>query len=184
MTEFEGVQCHKVVDLGLSQIYLSAEKLANIRTWFRSDDLASFEPLPVHDFGNGRLTLTDGHSRAFAAYKAGVTHVPVVYDTDDMITSALGQLLYKQDLVWCDRLGLHNVRDLENRILSSADYQRLWLDRCKRAYHLLAQTDEEKRDILAGLCPTRYLYGASQDLSILYFEDEREQTFAVSNTIL
>lgn len=181
MMNFEGIQYHKVLDLGLSQIYLSAEKLAGIRTWFRSNDVSGFEPLPVHDFGNGRLTLTDGHSRAFAAYKAGVTHVPVVYDTDDMITCAIGQLLYKQDLIWCDRLGLRDVRDLENRILSSGDYQHLWLDRCEKAYNLLSQTNEAQRESLAKLCPALFLYGASRDLSILYFGDEQEQTYTISN---
>ena len=179
--QFEGIQYVKVVDLGLSQIYLSADKITRVRRWFRSDDLSVFEPLPVHDFGNGRLTLTDGHSRAFVAYKTGVTHVPVVYDADDMIISELGQHLCRHDIVWCDRFELRDVRDLESRILSSGDYQRLWLDRCEKAYNLLSQTNEARRELLVKLCPALFLYGASQDLSILYFEDEQEQTYTISN---
>ena len=66
-------------------------------------------------------------------------------------------------------------------ILSSGDYQRLWLDRCEKAYNLLSQTNEARRELLVKLCPALFLYGASQDLSILYFEDEQEQTYTISN---
>lgn len=44
--------------LGVSQLYVSTEKLARVRAWF---DPRSMTPLPVRDFGNGRLTLTDGN---------------------------------------------------------------------------------------------------------------------------
>lgn len=38
------------------------------------------------------VTLTDGHTRAYIAYKNGVSYLPVIYDNDDMITSKVGQL--------------------------------------------------------------------------------------------
>ena len=56
------------------------------------------QPLPVHDFGDSRLTLTDGHSRAFTAYQHKAK-VPIVYDTDDIVTCDEGQMLYKNDIV-------------------------------------------------------------------------------------
>ena len=87
---FSGVRYFSVLELGVSQIYLNEQKMANIRKWLNTNDLTKFEPLPVCDFGNGRLTLTDGHSRAFGAYTMGIHKLPVVYDTDDMISSDIG----------------------------------------------------------------------------------------------
>lgn len=45
------------------------------------------DPVPVHDFGNGKYTLTDGHSRVYVAYEHGLTHVPIAYDKDEIMRS-------------------------------------------------------------------------------------------------
>ena len=70
--EFTGTKNYPLLELGLSQIYLNKRKIDAIETWFNPDDLSNFTPLTVHDYGNERYTLTDGHSRAYVAYKAGV----------------------------------------------------------------------------------------------------------------
>lgn len=178
---FSGVQWADIESLGLSQIYLNADKLARIREWFDPNDLSGFEPLPVHDFGNARLTLTDGHSRAYTAYRAGLQKIPVVYDLDPIVTSDTGLMLYRDDIVWCERFGIRTVRDLENRILSGADYQTLWLDRCSRAYVLLTQTTPAQRSAMQEAHPGLYLYGASADLKVLYFEDAHGALYEFPN---
>ena len=101
-------------------------------------------PLPVYDFGNGRLTLTDGHSRAFIAYQYNLK-IPIIYDTDDIVICKEGQLLYKNDINWCQRFNIHTVADLESRIVDSTDYQYLWIERCNRAYNLLTKVNENER---------------------------------------
>ena len=176
--QVDGIAWIPVTDLGISQIYLSQQKLDNIQTWFTPNNLDNFQPLPVHDFGNGRLTLTDGHSRAFSAYAAGLQTVPVVYDLDEIITNSTGQLLYRNDIFWCDRFGLHSVADLRDRILPPDLYQALWNRRCDAGYHLLTQTTPEQRLSWASLHSNLYLYGASEDLSILYFEDAEGNSIA------
>ena len=170
---FRGTKYVPITDLGLSQIYLNRQKLLNVEKWFDPEDLSNFKPLPVHDFGNGRLTLTDGHSRAFVAYRHGVDKIPVVYDTDAMITSETGQTLYKTDILWCERFHIKAVCDLASRILSAEEYQRLWIDRCTRAYHLFTKTTEKQRDNFRLLHPGLFLYGANEDLNILFFENEK-----------
>ena len=62
----------EIKDLGLSQIYLNRRKIDAIRKWYCIRKTDEYEPLPVYDFGDGKLTLTDGHSRAFVAYKLGI----------------------------------------------------------------------------------------------------------------
>lgn len=169
-----------ITELGLSQIYLNKEKLLNIEKWFNPDDLSNFHPLPVHDFGNGRLTLTDGHSRAFIAYKYGLDKIPVLYDTDDMIISKTGQLLYKNDIIWCERFHLNDISDLETRIITNEEYQTLWIGRCDKAYNLLTQTTEEQRIDLNLLHSNLFLYGSSENLDILFFENEEGEIFEFS----
>ena len=65
---FQGIKWVSPTDLGISQLYLNKSKLSDIETWFDPNNMNLCQPLPVHDFGDDRLTLTDGHSRAFTAY--------------------------------------------------------------------------------------------------------------------
>ncbi len=169
--QFTGICWVALESLGLSQIYISKTKLRQVETWLNPQDLSNLSPLPVHDFGNGRLTLTDGHTRAFALWRAGVKTVPVAYDLDDMITCALGQLLYKNDIVWCERFGLTSIADLQNRVVCEADYAKLWNERCDVAYELLTQTTPAQREIWQAQHKGLFLYGISQDLHTLFFED-------------
>ena len=175
--EFKNVINYPVLDLGLSQIYLNADKISAIKEWFVPDDLSVFEPLPVHDFGNGKYTLTDGHSRAFVAYKNGITHIPIVYDMDDIVVGETGQMLYLTDIEWCNRFRLENISHLENRILTKEQYQRHWIERCDKSYYLLTQTTEKERKELQKVEPELFLYGASEDLLELYFENIKGEIF-------
>ncbi len=175
---FQGVQWVAPSDLGISQLYLNKSKLDNIKKWFDSDSMDRCRPLPVHDFGDNRLTLTDGHSRAFVAYRYKVK-VPVVYDTDDIVTCDEGQMLYKNDIVWCRRFNLRTVADLENRIVSDSEYQSLWIDRCEQAYNLLTKTEDCERTDIQQQYPELFLFGANEDATICFFENLSGKIVAV-----
>ena len=152
-----------------SQLYLNKSKLENIEKWFDPNNMNLCQPLPVHDFGDGRLTLTDGHSRAFIAYQYKAK-VPIVYDTDDIVTCDEGQLLYKNDIVWCRRFNLQTVADLENRVVDDSEYQSLCIDRCERAYNLLTQTNAYERADIQRQYSDLFLYGANEDLTIYFLK--------------
>ncbi len=152
-----------------SQLYLNKSKLENIEKWFDPNNMNLCQPLPVHDFGDGRLTLTDGHSRAFTAYQHK-TKVPIVYDMDDIVTCEEGQLLYKNDIVWCRRFNLQTVADLENRVVDDSEYQSLCIDRCERAYNLLTQTNAYERADIQRQYSDLFLYGANEDLTIYFLK--------------
>lgn len=182
--EFQGIKQMNIAMLGLSQIYLCADKIASILKWFDPQHMDVFQPLPVHDFGNNRYTLTDGHTRAFVAYKNGISALPVVYDYDDIVTNAVGQMLYKEDIQWCERFRLYHVKDLENRIVNKIQYQKLWEDRCDRSYNLLTKTSQSERIQFQNLVPNLFLYGASEDISTLFFENEAGQLFIYKENVL
>lgn len=170
--EFSGIKIIPIESLGISQIYLNEDKIKNIESWFDPQKMDSFLPLPVHDFGNDKYTLTDGHTRAYVAYKNDITFLPIIYDTDNIVSDYPGHMMYKIDIDWCNRFGLKNIRDLRNRILSNNMYEKLWFERCDRSYHLITQTTDEERNYLQSLFPELYLYGASENRQIFYYEDQ------------
>lgn len=114
-----------VFDLQPSQFYLSREKIEKIRSWFHPEDLSEFQPVPVKLL-NGRLILTDGHTRTWVASQAGLTKIPLVWDED-----ALDWELYQRCVDACQERNIYSVRDLSSRILSPEEYQEKWLHWCK-----------------------------------------------------
>lgn len=175
--EFDGIKFINIDLLGLSQIWLSSKKVEAVTEWFDPKCMDRFQPLSVHDFGNKAYTITDGHTRAYVAYKNGVSALPVRYDNDDVITNPVGQMLYKADLDWCKRFKLSHIMHLENRIIAQSAYQELWIERCDRSYDLLTQTSQEDRMQLQKIAPDLFLYGASEDMSALYFENAAGELF-------
>ena len=110
-----------ITSLQPSQLYISGGKLRMVNEWF---DRADFDAIPIKRFG-GRNLMTDGHTRAVAAYLAGWETIPVYLDEDDLDMRA-----YAIDLKWCDDEGIGSPIDLVNRIVSHKDYEKLWRKRC------------------------------------------------------
>ena len=169
--KFDGVKLIPILELGVSQIHLNERKISEICKWFDPREFTNYPPLPVYDFGDGRFTLTDGHSRAYLAYRFGITHIPVVYDCDEMVTSELGLLQYRKNIEWCQRYNISTVGDLENRIVSDSQYRELWVERCDKSYNLLTNSTESVRKAFQEQHPQLFLYGSNENLSVLFFED-------------
>ena len=73
----------KLKDIQPSQFYISEKKLHDIEAWLNPEDLSGFEPIPVKIL-DGVPVMTDGHTRAAAALRAGLTAVPLAADEDDL----------------------------------------------------------------------------------------------------
>lgn len=110
----------KLIDLQPSQFYLSQEKIEGINSWFRSDIFDDFSPLPVKIL-NGKVVLTDGHTRAWVAYRNGFEKVPLTWDEDELDWEA-----YQLCVDECQRQGINSIADLNNRILSPEEYTLKW----------------------------------------------------------
>ncbi len=174
---FNRIKSISIDSLGLSQIYISQEKYASVSEWFSLDNMESFQPVSVHDFGNGIYTLTDGHTRALIAYENGLTMLPAIYDNDDIVTNPTGQSLYKADMEWCARFGLNHIKQLGDRIIDKDLYKKLWIERCDRSYNLITKTTDSERLRLQKLVPNLFFYGASEEMSELYFENASGDLF-------
>lgn len=182
--KFCGIKQINIDSIGLSQIYISLDKYSAVTEWFCPEHMEIFQPVSVYDFGNSAYTLTDGHTRTLVAYQNGISAVPAIYDNDDIVTNTLGQMLYKADIEWCARFGLLHIKHLENRIINKSKYEKLWMERCNRSYNLITGTSENDRIELQALVPELFLYGASEDVSELYFENESGDLFVYRKHIL
>lgn len=111
-----------------SQLYLSEKKVCQVREWFKTISPQDFQPLPVKEM-EGRLFLTDGHTRAFVAYEAGWETIPLVLDEDDLNWTA-----YLTCVKAAEAAGVYSVADFKDRILSEEDYQQKWIDWCQSIF--------------------------------------------------
>jgi len=111
-----------------TQLYVNAEKLAAVLD--RVGPSHEFGPLPVYAF-DGQRYLTDGHTRALAAYLTGAETVTVEYDED--LPAKYDVALYRECIAWCDEAGVERVSDLVGRVLAPEAFERAWLERCTRA---------------------------------------------------
>jgi hypothetical protein len=117
-----------------SQLYLSEAKVAAVRTGSRP-----LAPLPVKRLG-GRVVLTDGHTRAFVAWRSGQRQIEVHWDGDDLDWEA-----YEACVAWCRAEGIRTVADLTGRIVPPEEYEVVWLQRCARMQRRLAATRREEQ---------------------------------------
>ena len=117
-------------ELQPSQLYISTAKLAEV---LRSFDLARIEPVPVKRLGDD-LVMTDGHTRAFAAFLCGAAEVPTVPDEDELDWEA-----YEICVRWCRQEGIRWVGDLVGRVVGPDDYETVWRGRCAAMHRELAE---------------------------------------------
>jgi hypothetical protein len=123
----------KLSDLQPSQLYVSADKLACIERALTGEQPPAIEPLPLKRLGP-RTVLTDGHTRALAAFRAGCRSVPVYWETDELDWEA-----YEICVHWCLQAGIYSVADLQARVVTAEQYEELWYERCRAMHRWLAE---------------------------------------------
>jgi hypothetical protein len=115
-------------DIQPSQLYVNLMKLQNILSWFKPEDINSYDAIPVKRLNN-RIIFTDGHTRAYAAYLKGINEIKVYWDQDDLDWNA-----YQICVDWCINENINSIVDLEKRVISDEDYKVLWLEKCRKMH--------------------------------------------------
>ena len=114
------ISCLVLTDLQPSQFYISEKKLRDIENWFDPKDLSGFEPIPIKLL-DGKLVMTDGHTRAVAAIKAGLDSVPLVWDEDELDWD-----MYRACVSACQEQNILSPADLLTHIISEEEYKEKW----------------------------------------------------------
>jgi hypothetical protein len=120
-------------DLQPSQLYICSEKLAQVTQSLQAAAGAPIDPVPVKQLG-ARIVLTDGHTRACAAFQEGCASIPAFWETDELDWEA-----YEVCVQWCRQEGIHSVADLPSRVVTADKYEALWYKRCRALHDRLAE---------------------------------------------
>ena len=152
-----------LADIQPSQFYISEQKLSAVERWFTPSDLSNFGPIPIKLL-DGVPVMTDGHTRAVAALRAGLAAVPLVWDEDE-----LDWRMYRACVIACHSRGIDSPWDLLDRIVSAEAYAVRWDRWC----------DRMQASVAAG--PTLQIFTSYADLDgprlmEVYAESNRENT--------
>jgi hypothetical protein len=134
----------KLDEIQPSQLYISSAKLARVMTSFDPLRPESLAPIPVKALGD-RVIMTDGHTRAFAAFSCGLAQVRVFWDEDELDWEA-----YAICVEWCVEAGIRTIAGLEDRVVDPQAYQVLWLDRCAEMHCELEARRKTTRESMHG----------------------------------
>jgi hypothetical protein len=115
-------------ELQPSQLFLNLKKLEDILSWFKPEDINSYDAIPIKRLNN-RTIFTDGHTRAYAAYLKGINEIKVYWDEDDLDWNA-----YQICVDWCINENINSIVDLEKRVIPDEEYKLLWLDKCRKMH--------------------------------------------------
>lgn len=107
-----------------SQLYISRSKLERVLDHFRSGNIDGIEPVPIKTL-DGEYVSTDGHTRMFAWFINGVLEIPVIWEDEELSWEE-----YRVCVKWCKDEGITWIGDLNDRVVSDSEYQKLWYDRC------------------------------------------------------
>lgn len=108
-----------------SQLYISKDKCLRIQKWFNPADLSNFEPIPIKQLGD-KIIFTDGHTRAYMAYKVGLSQIPVYWESDD-----LDWTFYQKCVEACEEEEIYTIADLSGRVVDEVNYTLLWRNWCE-----------------------------------------------------
>lgn len=114
-----------------SQLYISKGKLERVNQWFNPRDLSSFEPIPVKRL-NGKIIFIDGHTRACAAWQAGLQKIFVCWYDEE-----LDWEMYEKCVEQCHVEKINTIGDLSERIVEEEQYKVLWYHWCDKLQEAL-----------------------------------------------
>ncbi|GKX66087.1 GNAT family N-acetyltransferase [Inconstantimicrobium mannanitabidum] len=104
---------------------------------------------------DNKILVIDGYSRLVVAVQKGFSYVYGYMDKGN--DNDEQKAFYKTCFSWCQEAGVNSVYDFNNRIVSSEEHKKIWIDRCQRYFKEKAneglgkvKTLESKRLILRG----------------------------------
>jgi hypothetical protein len=108
---------------------------------FARHELDTQEAVSLWRLGD-RLVITDGHTRALAAWLMGRDRIIARWESDPLDWEA-----YRICVHWCEESGISSVPDLTGRVLNTEKFRSLWLDRCLTMQSHLHQERTKRRAV-------------------------------------
>ncbi len=118
----------------MKKIKLHIDEIKPQQHYLSKPKLERLLPFDPGNYGNiyvlvkeKKYFCVDGHHRLMLLKKAGVDYVDCVIDPEDQ-----DSLLYHKLADEAESLGLRNIIDLQNRVLSNEEFQKKWVGKCRK----------------------------------------------------
>ncbi|MHA1989600.1 MAG: hypothetical protein ACW981_01525 [Candidatus Hodarchaeales archaeon] len=125
-----------ILDIQPSQLYLNAAKIAKIKELYYPISLGNMTPIPIKQLHND-IIFVDGHTRAYMAFRKGITQIPVYWEID----TDLDWEFYEIYVNWCKFEGIKNISHLKNRIVKNSEYKVLWIKKCRKLHNNIGEKE-------------------------------------------
>lgn len=126
MTEMQRI---RLMDLRPNNWYINRAKLDSVRAAWQRGDRNTLPPATVANI-DGKLSLIDGHSRAYVAFERGETQIEAMVSNVEEIEGSTA--LYRHIHESGPGLGIETIADLRDRILEPEEHKRLWIGYCNQ----------------------------------------------------
>lgn len=110
-----------IEDIKVEQLTVEEDKFLMASSWIKEPKDIVICCIRIDD----RVVCIDGYSRLMVAYKKGFKYVYAFLDKDGDME------FFRNCINWCEEENIFSIKDLENRIVSSAEHEKLWISRCQ-----------------------------------------------------
>ena len=114
----------KLIYLQPSQLYLCKEKIEQLE----QVDIENYKPIEVRMINNS-VVIIDGHTRAYQMYQHGHKEINAIWDHSKEHNEE-----YFKCVEWCQKEDIYMIENLKDYIISSNEYEQLWIKRCKEIF--------------------------------------------------
>lgn len=104
------------------QLTVDEVKLNKVSSWIEKPEDIVVSCVKIEN----KLVSIDGHSRLVAAYNKGFKYVYAYLEPDNDNIQ-----FYKTCMKWCEEQGVFTIKNLAGRIVTPAEHERLWINRCQ-----------------------------------------------------
>lgn len=111
-----------IEDITPEQLTVDKEKLDRVSSWIEKPEDIVVTCVKIGD----KIVSIDGHSRLIAAYNKRFRHVYAYLEKDSEDIE-----FYKTCMKWCEEDGIFAIKDLAHKVVTSAEHEKLWINRCQ-----------------------------------------------------
>lgn len=118
-----------ILSLIPNNLYLNEVKIESVKKGYDSDNVLLIPPILVGIIDN-ELSLIDGHSRAWVAYKNGMSTIKAIVKPVEQIQGS--EELYRRIHEIAKKNQIFNISHLSNSILSAEEHEEKWVGLCNK----------------------------------------------------
>ncbi|MCB9438459.1 MAG: ParB N-terminal domain-containing protein [Anaerolineales bacterium] len=118
----------KIADLRPNNWYINRAKLEAVRQAWATGIHATLPPVLITQI-DGAYSLIDGHSRAFAAWEQGLSHIDATLQPLAAIEGLTALYIHIHQAG--PARGIRHVWDLADHIVDPIEHKRLWVGYCE-----------------------------------------------------